>query len=150
MKRDRVRVRPHNDSGAAVIEFVVLVTLVLIPIVYLVLAVMQVQAASFAVTQAVREAGRAYVQAANLTQARSDARSAVAVALADQGFDIRSDTLKIDCSSAGCLAPGSQVTMHVTVKVRLPFLPASLAEATVGTIPVDARHSVVIDAYRSG
>ncbi len=150
MRVENARLCLRSDSGTAVIEFVVLVTLVLVPIVYLVLAAMQVQAASFAVTQAVREAGRAYVQAATLTQARSDARSAVAVALADQGFDIRSDTLRIDCTAAGCLVPGSQVTMNVSIRVRLPFLPESLAEATVGTIPVDARHTVVIDTYRSG
>jgi len=139
----------RDDDGAAVIEFVVLVTLVLVPIVYLVLAVMQVQAASFAVTQAVREAGRAYVQAGTVGQARSDAQAAVAVALEDQGFQIRSDTMKIDCGSSGCFAPGATVTVNVTVKVRLPFLPDSLAQTTAGNIPVNARHTVVIDAYRS-
>jgi Flp pilus assembly protein TadG len=139
----------RKDDGAAVIEFVVLVTLVLVPIVYLVLAVMQVQAASFAVTQAVREAGRAYVQADSLGQARNDARAAVAVALQDQGFEIRSDTMKIDCGNPGCFAPGTTVTLDVTVKVRLPFLPDSLAESTASNIPVNARHSVVIDTYRS-
>lgn len=150
MRAAKVRDCLRNDSGTAVVEFVVLVTLILVPIVYLVLAAMQVQAASFAVTQAVREAGRAYVQAATLTQARSDARAAVAVAMSDQGFDLQSDTLTIECSPVGCLTPGSLVTMNVTVKVRLPFLPDSLAESTAGTIPVDARHTVVIDTYRSG
>jgi Flp pilus assembly protein TadG len=139
----------QSDDGAAVIEFVVLVTLVLIPIVYVVLAVMQVQAASFAVTQAVREAGRAYVQASTVGQARSDAQAAVAVALRDQGFQVRSDTMKINCDSIGCFAPGATVTVDVTVKVRLPFLPDSLAQSTSGSIPVNARHTFAIDTYRS-
>jgi hypothetical protein len=89
------------------------------------------------------------VQAGTVGQARSDAQAAVAVALQDQGFEIRSDTMKIDCDSGGCFAPGATVTVNVTVKVRLPFLPDSLAQTTAGNIPVNARHTVVIDAYRS-
>ena len=139
----------HDDDGAAVIEFTILVTLVLVPIVYLILAVMQVQAAAFAVTQGAREAGRAFAQAENVAQARIDAGAAVELALADQGITSGPQTMSIDCSARDCLAPGSQVTIRVDVRVRLPFLPGSLGETTVGTIPVTAEHRVPIDTYRS-
>lgn len=146
--RQRMR-RATGDEGAAVIEFTILVTLVLIPIVYLVLAVMQVQAAAYAVTQATREAGRAYAQADSLAQARTDAAAAVALALADQGFTSRADTLRVDCPARGCLAPGAEVTIRVEHRVRLPFLPDSLAGTTIGSIPVSAEHRVPMDVYRS-
>jgi len=139
----------RNDEGAAVIEFTVLVTLVLVPIVYLILAVMQVQGAAFAVTQGAREAGRAFAQADTVMQARADARAAVELALADQGVAAGAETLTFDCSARDCLAPGSQVTVRVGVRVRLPFLPGSLGEATVGSIPVTAEHRFPIDTYRS-
>lgn len=152
MMTDRVRARfarVKSDDGAAVIEFTILVTLVLIPIVYLVIAVMQVQAAAFAVTQAAREAGRAYAQADTIQQARSDSWAAVDLALADQGFAARADTLRVDCHARGCLAPGAQVTVRVDLRVRLPFLPESLAGSTIGSVPVSAEHRVPIDTYRS-
>lgn len=142
-------VRAGCDEGAAVIEFTILVTLVLVPIVYLVLAVMQVQAAAFAVTHAAREAGRAYAQADTMTQARADAAAAVGLALADQGFTMGPNSLQVDCPSSGCLSPGAQVTLHVDLRVRLPFLPESLGEATIGSVPVSAEHTVPIDVYRS-
>ncbi len=139
----------RDDEGAAVIEFTVLVTLVLVPIVYLILAVMQVQSAAFAVTQGAREAGRAFAQADSVAQAQADAHAAVALALADQGLTSEPRTLSIDCGARDCLAPGSQVTMRVEIRVRLPFLPGSLGEATIGSIPVTAEHRVPIDTYRS-
>jgi Flp pilus assembly protein TadG len=149
--RQRHRPRPgwRSDDGAAVIEFTVLVTLVLVPIVYLILAVMQVQSAAFGVTQAAREAGRAFAQADSVSQARADAAAAVAIALGDQGLTPGAKTLAIDCSARDCLAPGSQVTVRVAVRVRLPFLPGSLADSSVATIPVTAEHRVPIDTYRS-
>ena len=149
MSRIARRGRLRGDEGAAVIEFTILVTLVFVPIVYLVLAVMQVQAAAFAVTQAAREAGRAYAQADTLAQARGDAAAAVGVALADQGFTAKPDTLRVDCSVRGCLAPGAEVTLHVDVRVRLPFLPESLGDVMIGSVPVSAEHRVPIDVYRS-
>jgi Flp pilus assembly protein TadG len=143
--RDQLR----RDDGAAVIEFTILVTLVLVPIVYLVLAVMQVQAAAFGVTQAAREAGRAFAQGDTAQQANADAAAAVRLALADQGFPDAANALAIDCSARDCLAPGSQVTIRVQMRVRLPFLPDSLADSTIGSVPVAAEHRVPIDTYRS-
>lgn len=137
-----------QDEGAAVVEFVVLVVLVLVPVVYVVLAAMQVQSAAYAVTQAAREAGRAYVQADSTGQAERDARMATSLALADQGFDPGSDSLRVECGSSACLSPGSRVTVRVALRVRLPFLPDALADSTLGAVPVSAVHVVPVDEYR--
>lgn len=48
-----------GDAGNAVIEFVFVAVLILIPLVYFVVAVASVQRSSVAVTHAAREAGRA-------------------------------------------------------------------------------------------
>ncbi len=144
----RLMARAHDDSGAAVVEFVVLVVLALVPLVYVVLAAMEVQSAAYAVTQGAREAGRAFAQADSPAQAMSDARTAARIALADQGFDSAPDSLRIDCAGP-CLAPGSTVTVRLGVRVPLPFLPDSLASTTPGAVPVSAEHVVPIDEYRS-
>ena len=138
----------RDDGGAAVVEFVVLVVLVLVPVVYVVLAATRVQAGAYAVTQAAREAGRAFVQANSPGEGASDARLATAIALRDQGFEVRPGVLSIDCGNGQCLTPGSTVDVHVTLRVPLPFLPDSLAESTVGSIRVSADHAVPVDEYR--
>jgi Flp pilus assembly pilin Flp len=137
----------RRDEGAAVVEFVVLVVLVIVPIVYAVIAAMSVQSAAYAVTQAARESARAFTQADTVTQARSAARMAMRVALSDQGVPLRGDELRIDCDGS-CLAPGSTIRVSVSTRVRLPFLPDSLADSTVGAVPVSAEHLAVIDDYR--
>ncbi|MFM7213057.1 MAG: pilus assembly protein [Actinomycetota bacterium] len=137
----------QDDGGTAVVEFVVLVVLVLVPVVYLVLGAMRVQAGAYAVTQAAREAGRAYVQADNPADGARAARMATNLALADQGFESRPDSVVVDCDGR-CLAPGGQVSVQVNLKVRLPFLPDSLADSSVGSVRVSADHVVPVDEYR--
>jgi Flp pilus assembly pilin Flp len=145
--RSRLESRLKRDDGAAVVEFVVLVVLVIVPIVYVVIAAMQVQSAAYAVTQAARESARAFTQADTVTQARTAARVAVRLALEDQAVPIRGDELTVDCQGP-CLTPGSTIRVIVSTRVRLPFLPESLADATVGAVPVEAVHVAVIDDYR--
>ena len=53
--------RDPGEEGSAVVEFVALAVLLLIPIIYLILTVGRLQAASYAVSTAAREAARAYV-----------------------------------------------------------------------------------------
>lgn len=142
-----LRRRLAHDDGAAVVEFVVLVVLVIVPIVYAVIAAMSVQSAAYAVTQAARESARAFVQADSLEEARSAARIATRIALDDQGILARGNELAIACDGT-CLTPGSSIRVHVSTRVRLPFLPDSLADSTIGAVPVSAEHVAVIDDYR--
>ncbi|MEY3734854.1 MAG: hypothetical protein RL347_2213 [Actinomycetota bacterium] len=139
--------RLQCDDGAAVVEFVVLVVLVIVPIVYAVIAAMSVQSAAYAVTQAARESARAFTQADSVTEARAAARIAARLALDDQGVPVRGNELVVDCQGQ-CLAPGSSIRVSVSTRVRLPFLPDSLADSTVGAVPVSAVHVAVIDHYR--
>lgn len=145
--RTRLARRLRSDEGAAVVEFVVLVVLVIVPIAYAVIAAMSVQSAAYAVTQAARESARAFTQADSLAEARSAARMATRVALSDQGVAVRGDELRIDCDGT-CLSPGSVIRVSVSTRVRLPFLPESLADSTIGAVPVSADHLAVIDDYR--
>lgn len=137
-----------HDRGSAVVEFIVLVVLITLPIAYLVLAAMRVQAGAYAVATAAREAARAYATADTPARGLAAAESAVALALADQGFAPGPQALTVTCGSGRCLAPGSTVRVVVDLRVRLPFLPGSLGEATVGSVPVRAEHITPVDTYR--
>ncbi|MDT4932563.1 MAG: hypothetical protein QOK11_455, partial [Pseudonocardiales bacterium] len=69
-----------GDGGTAIIEFVFVAVIVMVPLVYLLVAVAVVQRSQLAVTQAAREAGRAF--ATSDTARDADLRAPAAVRLA--------------------------------------------------------------------
>lgn len=131
--------RPNNQSrkeaGSAVVEFIFLVTLLLIPVVYLLLTVASVQAGSFASVGAADQAAKVFAAADSPEQGRLRAERAVLLAVTDLGFDQSAATLHISCQPAVCLDPGSSVTVMVYLDVQLPLIPVtdhlSLSVATV-------------------
>lgn len=141
------RRRADTETGSAVIEVVWLVVLLLVPLVYVVVAVFEVQRAAFGSTAAARAAGRAFVLAPDRAAAQERAEAAAAVAMTDQGLD-GPGTVTFGCRPAGdCLAPGSVVQVRVAYQVPLPFLPAALGEQAP-SIRVDAEHVVPYGTFR--
>ena len=146
--------RLADDSGNAVLEFVVLSAFLMVPLVYVVLAVFQVQGSAYGITEATREAGRAFVEAGTLDDAYRQACTAATTALKNQvsdPFDCVSQ-LKISCVAApGCapqLTPGETVRVEIDLAVGLPFLPTSVFGAPL-TVPLHAVHDEVVDEFRA-
>jgi len=125
-----------------------LAILLLVPLVYIVLAVYDVQRHAFAATAAARAAGRAFVLAPDVEQGAAQARAAAEVALADQDVDAGDVDLRLSCRPAGdCLAPGSVVHVKVRTQVALPLVPTALGD-DVPSIRVDAQHTVPYGTFR--
>jgi Flp pilus assembly protein TadG len=130
------------------VEFVVVAVLLLVPLVYVVLSVAAVQRTAYAATQAVREAGRAYVTSSTPAAASASARVAARLAMADQGLALPSGALRITCLDGPCLAPGSRVVVELRTAAALPLLPADLSGAPA-RVPVVARHVAFVESYRA-
>ena len=124
-----------DDDGAAVLEFLTVAVVLMVPLVYVLLTVFAVQRAAFAVSAAAREAGRAYVTSDDPENA---ARYAADLALADQLPGEPSADLAIE----GEPVPGARVRVTVTYRVELPFAGA------LATVPVTATHVATVDRYR--
>lgn len=139
----------RTEAGTAVVEFTWLVILLMVPLLYAVLAVFEVQRAAFAVSTAARAAGRAFVQAPDEGQAPSRAETAARLALDDQGVAMSGDTLRLSCAPdpTNCLAPGSVVRVRVHHLVALPLLPDFLGGQRPG-VRVEAEHAVPYGTYR--
>ena len=148
MRRLRGKRTADDDRGAAMIEFIVLGVGVIVPLAYLAISAVTVQAAVFASTQAVREAGRAFSSATTAQEGRARARVAAQLAFADQGIELPADALRITCVEGECLAPGSAVDVDLAWSVPLPWLPGSLAADVPARIPIEATHRVPVDDYR--
>ena len=142
-----MRRRPTGDDGNALVEFSYLAVLLMIPLVYVLLTVFQVQRAAFAVTEAARQAGRAYATATDEAQGRARARVAADLALQDQGLVLCPSCL---APPTGQLVPGGTVRVRVEHRVVLPLLGGLFRGAVPPSIPVRATHVEVVDRFRDG
>ncbi|MBG6184507.1 hypothetical protein IWX65_002483 [Arthrobacter sp. CAN_A214] len=111
-----------RETGSAVVEFTFLGLLLLVPVVYLVLTVGQLQGGSFAVVGAADQAAKVYADAGTAEQADVRARQAVMLAVSDFGFSGEQVLIDITCEGV-CLSPASSVTVVVELQVPLPLIP---------------------------
>ena len=109
-----------------------LAVLMLIPIVYLLISLLRIQAATLAVTQAARDAGRAIDSAPTIDDGIARARQIAAIDLADQNIPNGNITLRFVGPGAGCtddnaitpsLAPGAVYDLCITTTLTLPGIP---------------------------
>jgi hypothetical protein len=138
----------RGDDGNAIVEFVYLAILMMIPLTYLLITVFRVQGAAYAVSSATREAGRVFVTSAD-ADADARATAAASMVMADSGLALDERQLSIDCSARPCLTPGAHVDVVIGYDVALPFLPRFLDGALPASIHVQGRHLEVVDRFRS-
>lgn len=141
-----VRRRVAADEGSAVVEFVTLAVVLLIPLIYLVLLLARIQAGSYAVTQAARESGRAFVTAQSEEEAPARAESAAVIAFEDQGFGGEGE-LTVACTDTPCLTPEGEIRSEATVTVPLPFVPTFARDVLPLEVPVSATQTSVVPRY---
>lgn len=138
----------RDEQGSAPVELVWLTILLLVPFVYVMLAVFDAQRAAFAVSSASKAAARAYVQAPDTVTADDRARRAASVALGDQRVEADVDVRCLPTPDA-CLQPGSSVRVSVSTVQPLPLTPSALGDR-VGGVAVDSAHVEPYGSFREG
>jgi hypothetical protein len=139
----------RGERGSGLVEFIWLGIILLLPLVWILLAVLTVQRGSFAVSGAARAAGRAYVLAPSDAEGTARARAAAAQALADQGLADSAFDLTVTCSPypRACHSGTSVVTIRVASSVRLPALPLILGSASP-RFALDATQVLPVGQYQ--
>ena len=129
-----------REAGSAALEFIALGVILLVPLVYLVLALGTIQGQVLGVESAARHAARTMSTAADAADADDRARAAVASATEEYGMDPAGVELKIVCAPAGAACPSAGATVVVTVRARvaLPLLPPVFGLDRIGSVPVQA------------
>jgi hypothetical protein len=145
--RARVGHRPGLEGGSAVVEFVVLAVLLMVPLFYLVMVMARLQAGAYAVSGAAREGGRAYTTAVSAVQAPARAQAGAAIAFSDQGF-AGLGTITVGCDGSPCLRPDGRVQVTASLTVPLPLVPAVFAGVLPTSIPMSATHVATVDRFR--
>lgn len=140
--------QPRDESGTALIEFVWLAILLIVPLLYIMLAAFDTQRAAFAASAAARSAGRAFVTAPDQSSGYARARAAVRLAYRDQRLESVPE-VRISCrpDPRACLTPGSVVRAEVHSSVDLPLMPAALGSNTP-RIRVDSEHEAPYGTFR--
>ena len=140
--------RRRDERGSALVELTWLGLLLLVPLLWLVLSVFEVQRGAFAVSGAARAAGRAYALAPSDAVGQAQATAAARQVLVDQGAGDRPLGLDVTCVPAGdCHAPGAMITVDIHSRVDLPLLPDVLGGGAP-SFALDASHTVPVGQFR--
>jgi hypothetical protein len=129
------------DSGTAVIEFIFASIVLLIPVIYLMLTLSQMQAASYATTSAAISASRIAARDANPSEARAEA--VAKMHFTDFGLDGSPSSITYSCAGP-CGHAGSLVTARVETRVSLPGLPLIFGPDHAPHITLRASHTDVV------
>jgi hypothetical protein len=135
------------DDGSALVEFVFLSILLLVPLIYVVLTAVSVQRAAFGMTAAARDAARAYATAGGDDLGERRAEAAVRLALHDQGVSWSPRGRVIECGACD-YAPGSRFDVSLSAQIPVPLVPSWMCRGhCVAAIGVSAHHSERISCY---
>lgn len=142
--------RRRGEEGSALVELVWLGILLLIPLVWIVVSVFEVQRGAFAVSGAARSAARAYALAPDDAQGKARAEAAARLVLRDQGLpaDVPVD-ISVRCTPypRDCHSGTSVITVVVASRVDLPLMPDFLG-GDAPSFALDASHTVPIGQFQ--
>ncbi|WP_432477176.1 hypothetical protein [Nocardioides sp. GXQ0305] len=137
----------RGEDGTALVELVLLGIILLVPLVWVLLSVFEVQRGAFASTSAARSAARAFALADTDAAGEADARAAIRQAFDDQGGAGRDFRFAVSCGSADCHTAGEVITVRVWTRVDLPLLPGILG-GDAPSVALDATHTVPVGQFR--
>lgn len=138
--------RWRAEDGNALVEFVVLAVALLLPALYLVLALGSVQSAVFAADIIARDTAR--IHAVEQDASRAQQRSGEHTRMILEDFGLASgEVVDVGCSHDPCATPGGTVTVTVRIPVPIPGLGPVLGQN--GPVTVSSGHSVQVDQYRA-
>lgn len=124
-----------TEEGSALIEFIGLGALLMIPTVYFLLSVFTLQSGAFAASSASQQALQFVQQLPAEQRSQAVAQNIAQLAASDYGVDASQVSATLGCE-ATC-SNGERMTVDVTVNVDMPLLPWAGAP-TLGTMTSQA------------
>lgn len=143
------RLRPRDERGSGLVEVTWMGVLLLLPLLWIVVSVLEVQRGSFGVSGAARAAARAYALAPDDVTGERRAAAVARLVLADQGLDDVPVRVRVTCTPYphDCHSGTSVITVRIESSVELPLLPDLFGGGTP-SFALRAEHTVPIGRYR--
>jgi Flp pilus assembly protein TadG len=141
--------RRRDEHGSALVELSWLGILLVLPMLWIVMSVFEVQRGAFGVSAAARAAARAYALAPDDPSGLVRAREAARVALDDQGVHGVTPDVRVTCTPypGDCHQGTSVITVAVHSRVVLPLMPSALG-GNRPSFALDATQTVPIGQFR--
>ena len=153
---DRLRSRLarilREDDGSASLEFLTVGLLMLVPLIYVVVALGQIQHQALGAEAAARHVARAISLSSDAASAGSSASQVLSAVMAEYDLDASITSLSISCvpASASCPTAGSTVRVSVATRVSLPLAPPVLGLDQIASVPVEASAVQRMSRFWSG
>ena len=130
----------RNDDGSAALEFITVGVILLVPLVYLVLALGVIQEQTLGAEAAARHTARVISQAPDAETAAARSEAVLAGVIDEYGLDADAVRVSISCTPAGAACPSAGATMIVTVRTSasLPLVPPLFGLDRMATVPLEA------------
>ncbi|GAA1992028.1 TadE family protein [Microbacterium pumilum] len=137
------------ERGSAALEFIVVGLILLVPLVYLVLALGLIQGQALGVEAGARHIARAVSLATDADSARVTAARVLDSLVDEYGFDADSVHLDLSCAPAGAFCPQAGATLIVKVRttVTLPLVPPVLGLDRLASIPIEASSAQKVSRF---
>jgi Flp pilus assembly protein TadG len=139
----------RDQRGSALVELSWLGILLVLPVLWIVMSVFQVQRGAFGITAAARAAARAYSLAPDDATGLARARTAARLALDDQGVRGVTPDVRVTCRPypTDCHQGTSVITVSVHSRVVLPLMPSALG-GNRPSFALDATQTVPIGQFQ--
>jgi Flp pilus assembly protein TadG len=146
-----LRARLADDTGSAALEFIVVGLLLLVPIVYLVVALGMIQGQSLGAESGARHIARAVATAEGVDAADARASAILATVVSEYGLDAERVNVDVSCRdpASSCPAAGATVVVTVRTELALPLVPPVLGLDRLATIPIEASAAQKVSRFWS-
>lgn len=150
--RSRLTRMLEEERGSASLEFLTVGLLMLVPLIYVVVALGQVQHQALGAEAAARHVARAISLSSDAASAGSSASEVLSAVMAEYDLDASATSLSISCvpASASCPTAGATVRVSVATRVSLPLAPPVLGLDQIATVPVEASAVQRMSRFWSG
>ena len=129
-----------GDRGSAALEFILVGVLLLVPMVYLIIALGAIQEQTLGVESGARHIARVLATAPDEASARERVDAVLRSTTREYGLDSREVELSVSCTPEAGICPRAGTTLIVTLRTRvaLPLAPPMLGLDRIASVPVEA------------
>ena len=148
-RRLRLRSLMRDEGGSASLEFITVGLLMLVPLIYLVVALGMIQGQALGVEAAARHTARA-ISLAHDERAATARTSAILAGVAEEyGIEPGELDVSVSCVPAASACPAAGVTVLVSVRTRvvLPLVPSVLGLDRIASVPVAASSAQKVSRF---
>ncbi|MBN9214483.1 MAG: TadE family protein [Microbacterium sp. SCN 70-200] len=130
---------PADDDGSASLEFIGVGVILLVPIVYLIVALGAIQGQALGVETGARQIARTIAEAPDAAEADARAARVRDAIIAEYDLDPAAVEVAISCEGATtCPEAGAVLSVTMTTAVPLPLVPAVFGLENAARVPVQA------------